>query len=49
MERWQMMESFRIIPVGIVRKTDTAVSIDIFDDYTDAILVIDGFSKFVVL
>jgi tRNA-Thr(GGU) m(6)t(6)A37 methyltransferase TsaA len=44
-----MMESFRIIPVGIVRKTDTAVSIDIFDDYTDALLGLDGFSHIVVL
>ncbi len=44
-----MMESFRIIPVGIVRKTDTAVSIDIFDDFTDALLGLDGFSHIVVL
>jgi len=49
MERWQMMESFRIIPVGIVRKTDTAVSIKIFNDYTDALLGLDGFSHIVVL
>jgi len=44
-----MMESFRIIPVGIVRKTDTAVSIKIFNDYTDALLGLDGFSHIVVL
>ncbi len=44
-----MMESFRIIPVGVVRKTDTAVSIDIFDDFTDALLGLDGFSHIVVL
>ena len=44
-----MMESFRIIPVGIVRKTDTAVSIDIFDNFTDALLGLDGFSHIVVL
>ena len=44
-----MMESFRIIPVGIVRKTDTAVSIDIFDEFTDALLGLDGFSHIVVL
>jgi tRNA-Thr(GGU) m(6)t(6)A37 methyltransferase TsaA len=44
-----MMESFHIVPVGIVRKTDTAVSIDIFDDFTDALLGLDGFSHIVVL
>jgi len=44
-----MKESFQIIPVGIVRKTDTAVSIDIFDDFTDALLGLDGFSHIVVL
>ena len=44
-----MMESFQIIPVGIVRKTDTAVHIDIFDDYADALLGLDGFSHVVVL
>jgi len=43
-----MMESFRIIPVGVVRKTDTAVSIEIFDDYTDALLGLDGFSHIAV-
>ncbi len=44
-----MMESFQIIPVGIVRRTDTAVSIEILDDYTDALLGLDGFSHIVVL
>ena len=44
-----MIESFQIIPVGIVRKTDTAVGIEIFDDYTDALLGLDGFSHIVVL
>jgi tRNA (adenine37-N6)-methyltransferase len=44
-----MNESFQIIPVGIVRKTDTAASIEIFDDYTDALLGLDGFSHIVVL
>ena len=43
-----MMEPFRILPVGIVRKTDTAVSIEIFDDYTDALLGLDGFSHIAV-
>ena len=44
-----MKEFFQIFPVGIVRKTDTAVSIDIFDDFTDALLGLDGFSHVVVL
>jgi tRNA-Thr(GGU) m(6)t(6)A37 methyltransferase TsaA len=44
-----MIETFQIFPVGIVRKTDTAVSIKIFDDYTDALLGLDGFSHIVVL
>jgi tRNA-Thr(GGU) m(6)t(6)A37 methyltransferase TsaA len=44
-----MKESFRIIPVGIVRKTDTAVSIEVYDDYTDGLLGLDGFSHIVVL
>ena len=43
------MDSFQIIPVGIVRKTNTSVSIEIFDDYTDALLGLDGFSHIVVL
>jgi tRNA-Thr(GGU) m(6)t(6)A37 methyltransferase TsaA len=43
------MESFRIIPVGIVRKTDTAVSIEIYNEFTDALLGLDGFSHIVVL
>ena len=31
------MEPFRIIPVGIVKKTDTTVSIEIYDDYLSLI------------
>jgi tRNA-Thr(GGU) m(6)t(6)A37 methyltransferase TsaA len=49
MERLQMKGSFQIIPVGTVRKTDTAVRIEIFDDYSDALLGLDGFSHIVVL
>lgn len=44
-----MIESFQIIPIGIVRKTDTAVNIEIFDDYTDGLLGLDGFSHITVL
>jgi len=43
------MESFRLFPVGVVRKSDTVVSIEIFDDYTDALLGLDGFSHVMVL
>jgi tRNA-Thr(GGU) m(6)t(6)A37 methyltransferase TsaA len=43
------MTSFQIIPVGIVRKTDTAVSIEIYNEFTDALLGLDGFSHIVVL
>ncbi len=42
------MEPFRIIPVGIVKKTDTTVSIEIYDDYTDGLLGLDGFSHIAV-
>ena len=49
MERKSIMESFQIFPVGIVRKTDTAVRIEIFDDFTDALLGLEGFSHIVVL
>jgi len=44
-----MIETFHIFPVGSVRKTDTAVSIDIFDEFTDALLGLEGFSHVVVL
>jgi tRNA-Thr(GGU) m(6)t(6)A37 methyltransferase TsaA len=44
-----MIETFHIFPVGSVRKTDTAARIDIFDDYMDALLGLDGFSHVVVL
>ena len=43
------MASFQINPVGIVRKTNTSVSIEIFQDYTNALLGLDGFSHIVVL
>ena len=38
------MESFQIFPVGVVKKTDSVVAIEIFDDYGDALLGLDGFS-----
>ena len=48
MERLPIMESFRIIPIGVVKKTDTTVSIEIYDDYTDGLLGLDGFSHIAV-
>ena len=42
------MESFRIIPIGVVKKTDTSASIEIYDDYTDGLLGLDGFSHIAV-
>ena len=43
------MESLRINPVGIIRKTDTIIDIEVFADYTDALLGLDGFSHIMVL
>ena len=44
-----MKEPFQIYPVGVVRKTDTGVGIEILDDYLDALLGLDDFSHIVVL
>jgi tRNA (adenine37-N6)-methyltransferase len=43
------MAFFQINPVGIVRKTNISVSIEISKDYTDALLGLEGFSHIVVL
>ena len=43
------MESFQIFPVGVVRKTDSEVAVEIFDEYGDALLGLDGFSHITVL
>ena len=43
------MESFQINPVGIVKKTASTVGIEVFADYTDALLGLDGFSHIMVL
>ena len=48
-ERHSMSESYYLKPVGIIRKRDEKASIEIFDDYTDALLGLDGFSHIVVL
>lgn len=43
------MKSFQIYPVGVVRKADKVVGIEIFDDYKDGLLGLDGFSHITVL
>ena len=44
-----MSESYSLKPVGIVRKTDDETLIEIFDEFTDALLGLDGFSHIYVL
>ena len=44
-----MSDEFKIFPVGVIRKTDTAVQIDIAEKYAEAILGLEGFSHIVVL
>ena len=44
-----MPEAFQIIPVGVVRKKEKAVWIEIFDPYSDALLGLEGFSHAQVL
>ena len=44
-----MPVSFQIFPVGVVRKNEGAIWIDIFNDYIDALLGLEGFSHIQVL
>ena len=44
-----MPESFQVFPLGVVRKNDEAIGIDIFDAFADALLGLDGFSHIQVL
>lgn len=44
-----MPESFRIVPVGVVRKKEEATWIEIFEPYGDALLGLEGFSHIQVL
>ncbi len=39
-----MSDEFKIFPVGVIRKTDTAVRIDIAEKYAEALLGLEGFS-----
>ena len=43
-----MSESYYLKPVGIIRKSDEKVWIEIFDDFSDALLGLDGFSHLYV-
>ena len=44
-----MAASFYLNPVGIVRKSGESVWIEIFDEFTDGLLGLDGFSHIFVL
>jgi tRNA-Thr(GGU) m(6)t(6)A37 methyltransferase TsaA len=43
-----MLRSFKLKPVGIIKKNDGKIRIEIFDEYSDALLGIDGFSHIYV-
>ena len=43
-----MQRSFCINPIGVVRKTGDGVRIEIFDDFADGLLGLDGFSHILV-
>jgi tRNA-Thr(GGU) m(6)t(6)A37 methyltransferase TsaA len=44
-----MNDAFTIYPVGLIRKQDNLVWIEIFDPYRDALLGLEGFSHIHVL
>jgi len=44
-----MTESFRIFPIGIVKKQDETVRIEIYDEYSAGLLGLEGFSHIQVL
>ena len=43
-----MQQSFSISPIGVVRKTDDYTRIEIFDDYVDGLMGLEGFSHILV-
>jgi tRNA-Thr(GGU) m(6)t(6)A37 methyltransferase TsaA len=43
-----MSQSFSLFPIGLVKKTDDAARIEIFDEYRDGLLGLDGFSHIMV-
>ena len=44
-----MLKSYSINPIGVVRKDDDGARIEIFDEYTDGLLGLEGFSHILVL
>ena len=44
-----MPQSFSIKPIGVVRKNDDGVRIEIFEAYADGLLGLEGFSHILVL
>ena len=44
-----MTASCQLNPVGVIRKSDNQVRIEIFDEFTDGLLGLDGFSHIYVL
>jgi tRNA-Thr(GGU) m(6)t(6)A37 methyltransferase TsaA len=44
LEAKKMPQSFSIDPIGIVRKTDDSARIEIFDQYADGLLGLEGFT-----
>ncbi|MBW2409216.1 MAG: tRNA (N6-threonylcarbamoyladenosine(37)-N6)-methyltransferase TrmO [Deltaproteobacteria bacterium] len=44
-----MKEHFSLYPIGVVIKQDERIWIDIFDDYSDGLLGLEGFSHINVL
>jgi tRNA-Thr(GGU) m(6)t(6)A37 methyltransferase TsaA len=44
-----MPESFQVFPVGVIRKDDKTIWIDIHEPYADALLGLEGFSHILVL
>jgi len=43
-----MTASYHLNPVGVIRKSDNPVRIEIFDEFTDGLLGLDGFSHIYV-
>ena len=43
-----MPQSFLISPIGVVKKTDDGARIEIFNDYADGLLGLEGFSHMMV-
>ena len=44
-----MQRFFSIKPIGVVRKADGGARIEIYDEYTDGLLGLEGFSHILVL